>query len=532
MALGNGTKITWFGHSTFVFETAAGKRIMFDPWITGNPATPGEHVRPRADRRDPGVATATPTTPPTWCGSPDEKQPKAVVGMVELDRLLRRARASRTPSASTRAARPRRRASGHAHPRAPLVEHHRRRTASIVYLGDPAGFVSRSRTAIRSTSPATPRCSRRHGADRRAVPARSRDAARSATSSRWARSRPPRRSSCWASSACWACTTARSRLSRARPGAAARRAAPRAAWTSRSRSSRRGRRSSDVLAGRVRPRRRPVGRGRGVQVPGGRRGRAVGARRRRRRGDPGARQRQLRARTGSRSCGRGSRRRSRSTALLRPTTGARSASWAWSTAQGGSATFTGSACVDWAGGRTGPCYAAQGNILAGAGVVDALVQSFEASAGPARRAAARRRSRPATRAGGDRRGRQSACVIVRQHGAGYGGNNDILVDLRVDDHPEPVTELPRLYDIHDLLFGTTPDGRAAAARRGRGELGRAPGGCSASRATSRPSPELGRQREPRGAAASDGSIDPVVLRVLRHRADAPRSERTDECWLA
>jgi len=122
---------------------------------------------------------------------------------------------------------------------------------------------------------------------------------------------------------------------------------------------------------------------------------------------------------------------------------------------GGSATFTGAGCSDWAGGRTGPCYAAQGNILAGAQVVDALADSFASSEGSlAHRLAAALLA--ADRAGGDRRGRQSACLMVRQAGGGYGGNNDILIDLRVDDHTDPVPEIGRLLGIHELLFGKTP----------------------------------------------------------------------------
>jgi uncharacterized Ntn-hydrolase superfamily protein len=124
--------------------------------------------------------------------------------------------------------------------------------------------------------------------------------------------------------------------------------------------------------------------------------------------------------------------------------------------EGRSATFTGSACFDWAGGRTGACYAAQGNILAGAEVVDALAESFEGSRGAlAERLLAALQA--GDDAGGDRRGRQSAALAVRQTGGGYGGNNDILIDLRVDDHPDPVPELRRLHSEHQLLFGQTPE---------------------------------------------------------------------------
>lgn len=126
-------------------------------------------------------------------------------------------------------------------------------------------------------------------------------------------------------------------------------------------------------------------------------------------------------------------------------------------AGGGAASFTGAGCFGWAGGREGAGFAAQGNVLAGPEVVDALAEAFQASGGSlAERLAAALLA--GDRAGGDRRGRQSAALIVRQSGAGYGGTTDILVDLRVDDHPDPVAELGRLLAIHELLFGKTPPG--------------------------------------------------------------------------
>lgn len=118
-------------------------------------------------------------------------------------------------------------------------------------------------------------------------------------------------------------------------------------------------------------------------------------------------------------------------------------------AHGGSATFTGRSCFAWAGGRTGPGYAAQGNILAGPAVVDALADTFEAGGLPfpallvACLAAA-------DAAGGDRRGRQSAALLVVREGGGYGGGNDRWLDLRVDDHADPVAELGRLLDLTHL----------------------------------------------------------------------------------
>jgi uncharacterized Ntn-hydrolase superfamily protein len=125
-------------------------------------------------------------------------------------------------------------------------------------------------------------------------------------------------------------------------------------------------------------------------------------------------------------------------------------------ANGKGATYTGSACLDWAGGRTGPCYAAQGNILVDAATVDAIAETFEGSAG---RPLAERLIdclAAAQAAGGDRRGQQSSALLVVERDGGYASLSDVLVDLRVDDNPEPVPELARLYKMHDLLFGSTP----------------------------------------------------------------------------
>jgi uncharacterized Ntn-hydrolase superfamily protein len=125
-------------------------------------------------------------------------------------------------------------------------------------------------------------------------------------------------------------------------------------------------------------------------------------------------------------------------------------------ARGRGATHTGQSCMVWAGGRTGLGYATQGNILTGPAVVDAMAEAYEASAGAlADRLLLALAAGDA--AGGDRRGRQSAAIAVVARGGGYGGNDDNLVDLRVDDHADPVTELRRLYGIHVLLTGTTPE---------------------------------------------------------------------------
>ena len=125
-------------------------------------------------------------------------------------------------------------------------------------------------------------------------------------------------------------------------------------------------------------------------------------------------------------------------------------------AEGRGATFTGSKCFDWAGGRAGEGYAAQGNILVSGATVDALVETFESCSDLALAPRLVEALAAAQAAGGDRRGQQSAALIVVQKDGGYAGLSDTLVDLRVDDHEAPVDELRRLHRIHDLLFGKTP----------------------------------------------------------------------------
>ena len=124
-------------------------------------------------------------------------------------------------------------------------------------------------------------------------------------------------------------------------------------------------------------------------------------------------------------------------------------------AGGRGASFTGSACHDWAGGRTGAGYAAQGNILVSGETVDALAETFEASSGPLAERLLECLA-AAQAAGGDRRGQQSASLLVVKRDGGYAGLSDLAVDLRVDDHERPIEELRRLYGLHDALFGKTP----------------------------------------------------------------------------
>jgi len=125
-------------------------------------------------------------------------------------------------------------------------------------------------------------------------------------------------------------------------------------------------------------------------------------------------------------------------------------------AHGGAATFTGEACNEWAGGRTGYGYAAQGNILVSQETVDALATTFEQNGHLSLAERLIECLAAAQAAGGDRRGQQSASLLVVEKDAGYANLSDAVVDLRVDDHELPIVELRRLYGLHNELFGVTP----------------------------------------------------------------------------
>jgi uncharacterized Ntn-hydrolase superfamily protein len=150
------------------------------------------------------------------------------------------------------------------------------------------------------------------------------------------------------------------------------------------------------------------------------------------------------------------------------------------------ATFTGRECMDWAGGRTGDCYAAQGNILVSAETVDAIAETFESAQGTLAERLLDCLD-AAQAAGGDRRGQQSAALVVVERDGGYAGLSHEVVDLRVDEHERPLEELRRIYGMHQAIFGKTPveewldvDEELAAELRDRlarvgydGELGEA-----------------------------------------------------------
>ena len=126
-------------------------------------------------------------------------------------------------------------------------------------------------------------------------------------------------------------------------------------------------------------------------------------------------------------------------------------------ADGRSANFTGKECFPWAGGKSGKNFTVQGNILAGEEVITAMAESFTDNTGKATLAQRLIDALAAGQAaGGDRRGKQSAALLIVREGWGYGGDNDRFRDLRVDDHKQPIEELERIYRIHRKIF-TRPD---------------------------------------------------------------------------
>ena len=132
-------------------------------------------------------------------------------------------------------------------------------------------------------------------------------------------------------------------------------------------------------------------------------------------------------------------------------------------AKGSSATFSGSGCFSLAGGVTGKGYAIQGNILAGSKVVPAMERTFLKTKGdlPTRLHAA---LLAGDRAGGDKRGRQSAAIYVVKPQGDYGGYLDRWLDYRVDDHTDPVPRLGELLEMHDMYFGKSDEKERVALK--------------------------------------------------------------------
>jgi uncharacterized Ntn-hydrolase superfamily protein len=123
-------------------------------------------------------------------------------------------------------------------------------------------------------------------------------------------------------------------------------------------------------------------------------------------------------------------------------------------AQGRSANFTGEACFAWAGGVTGPNFACQGNILVNEATVTDMAAAFQKAKGDLASRLLEALA-AAQKAGGDSRGKESAALLVVKPKGGYGGFNDKYIDLRVDDHPEPIEELIRLHELYKLYFYKT-----------------------------------------------------------------------------
>jgi uncharacterized Ntn-hydrolase superfamily protein len=180
-------------------------------------------------------------------------------------------------------------------------------------------------------------------------------------------------------------------------------------------------------------------------------------------------------------------------------------------AQGDGASWTGPDCNEWAGGRTGPGYAAQGNILVGEETVAALASTFEATA---RLPLVQRLLEclvAAQAAGGDRRGQQSASVLVVQRDGGYAGLSDLLVDLRVDDHERPIEELRRIYALHRRLFEVSPrEDWLPLEGELRAEVDERLGGLGYETLDAWAGVENLEER-----VDGDDAIDPVVLEALR-----------------
>src|SRR6266508_5943772 len=134
--------------------------------------------------------------------------------------------------------------------------------------------------------------------------------------------------------------------------------------------------------------------------------------------------------------------------------------------QGRAASFTGDECHEWAGGRTGDGYAAQGNILVSETTVDALAVTFERNAHLELAERLLECLAAAQAAGGDRRGQQSASLFVVEKDAGYAKLSDTVVDLRVDDHERPIAELRRLFALHSQIFGRSEEHTSELQSRG------------------------------------------------------------------
>jgi uncharacterized Ntn-hydrolase superfamily protein len=183
---------------------------------------------------------------------------------------------------------------------------------------------------------------------------------------------------------------------------------------------------------------------------------------------------------------------------------------------GRSASFTGSECMEWAGGKTGPCYAAQGNILVSAATVEEIARSFEQTRGKPLAERLLDCLDAAQAAGGDRRGQQSSALLVVEQDGGYAKLSDTIVELRVEDHERPLEELRRLYGLHQAIFGETPRDEwlavdAALASELRERLAKLGYEGELEQAFNRWAGNVNLEERVDGVA----EIDPVVLEELR-----------------
>ena len=205
-------------------------------------------------------------------------------------------------------------------------------------------------------------------------------------------------------------------------------------------------------------------------------------------------------------------------------------------ARGRSAAFTGAKCPPWAGHETGEGFACQGNILFGASVVRAMARAYESTPGdlPERLLAALSAGQ---REGGDRRGMQSAALLVDRADGGYGRGNDRWIDLRVDDHPAPIEELKRQFRIYDLtlldredpagLVPITPE-IAGVVQQHLAVLGFYSGRLTSAwdDATASAFDRFLGENNFEGKGRSDGRIWPSVLDQLKERAGREVARRT------
>jgi uncharacterized Ntn-hydrolase superfamily protein len=195
-------------------------------------------------------------------------------------------------------------------------------------------------------------------------------------------------------------------------------------------------------------------------------------------------------------------------------------------AKGRAASFTGRRCFDHASGVTGDGFTVQGNILAGRAVVEAAAKAYQAARAAGKPLAERLllALEAGQAAGGDRRGQESAALLVVKPGGGYGGSGDVWVDLRVDDHATPIAELRRLYEgVHQYYFGETKatarlegalarEVNEALARRG---FLKAPPTAAWGEASQRALEDFMGWENLEGRIRRDGTIDVLVLEHLR-----------------